>query len=118
MKNNDFRITVLSVPDRENLVAEISYKRKGWVEISAEVPNKFVIVFSNTEDGNYWEFPYDEAIEVIQEAKARLQKKQRTPEQQAEYDAMKKEQKNWKPTPEETAEYERKMEEQRKKYYG
>ena len=118
MKNKDFEITIVSLPDRENLVAEIYYKNVGWVEISAEIPHQFVVAFCNTDKGNYWEFSYDEAIEVLEEAKNRLQKKQRTSEQQAEYDAMKKEQENWQPTPEETAEYERKMKEQREKYYG
>ena len=132
MSKEDFRVVICSQPDRENLVAEISYKKiepdggstqttpeyVGWVEISAETPHEYVVCFCNTNEGNYWEFPYEEAMEVLQEAKSRLAKYQRTPEEQDEYDAMKKEQENWKPTPEETAEYERKMEEQRKKYYG
>lgn len=113
-----YTFIVCDVPDKEELVCQVFYKNKFWVEISAETPNNFVIQFYNKEDGNYWEFPYEEAMEVLQEAKSRLAKYQRTPEEQAEYDAMKKEQENWKPTPEETAEYERKMEAQRKKYYG
>ncbi|WP_316357031.1 hypothetical protein [Candidatus Neptunichlamydia sp. REUL1] len=118
MIKKDFEITIASLPDRENLVAEIFYKNVEWIEISAEIPNQFVVVFCNNDKGDYWEFPYEEAMKVLQEAKNRLAKYQRTPEEQAEYDAMKKEQENWNPTPEETAEYERKMEEQRKKYYG
>ncbi|QVL56903.1 MAG: hypothetical protein KFB93_05825 [Simkaniaceae bacterium] len=117
MSKNDFRVTVLSVPDRENLIAEISYKGKGWVEISAEVPNEFVVAFCNKEGSTYWEFSYEEAMEVLQEAKNRLAKFQRTPEEQAEYDAQRKKTGNWKPTPEERADYEAKMEAQRKKYY-
>ena len=117
MRKENFRITVLSVPDRENLVAEISYKGRGWVEISAEVSNEFVVAFCNKDNGNYWEFPFDEAMEVLQEAKDRLAKLQRTPEQQAAYEKRMKELENWEPTPEEQAEYEAKMEEQRKKYY-
>lgn len=118
MSKDNFQITVLSVPDRENLVAEISYNEKGWVEISAEVPNKFVIAFCNTDEGNYWEFPYQEAMEVLQKAKEQLAKLQRTPEEQARYEARMKELENWKPTPEEQADYEAKMEAQRKKWYG
>ena len=57
-------------------------------------------------------------MEVLAEAKERLSKYQRTPEEQAKYDADQKAMENWKPTPEETAEYERKMKEQREKYYG
>ena len=86
MKQGNFKITVGSLPDRENLVAEIYYKNKGWVEISAETPNEFIIAFCNCDKENYWEFPFDEAMEVLQEAKNRLAKLQRTDEQQKEHD--------------------------------
>ena len=132
MSKEDFRVVICSQPDRENLVAEISYKKieheggstqttpeyVGWAEISAETPHKYVVCFCNTDEGNYWEFSYNEAMEILEEAKNRLAKYQRTPEEQAEYDAWHEKYKDWNPTPEETAEYERKMEEQRKKYYG
>ena len=118
MSKDYFKIDILELPDRENTVAEIGYKKCQWAEISAEEPHNYVIQIYQHPDKNYWEFPFDEAMEVLQSAKKQLEKFQRTPEAQAEYDAMKKEQENWKPTPEETAEYERKMEEQRKKYYG
>ncbi|WP_316357513.1 hypothetical protein [Candidatus Neptunichlamydia sp. REUL1] len=118
MDNNTWEIIISSPSDRENLVAEIWYKNSYWAEVSAEIPHNYVIQLYNRSSFKYWEFPYEEAMKVLQEAKNRLAKYQRTPEEQAEYDAMKKEQENWNPTPEETAEYERKMEEQRKKYYG
>jgi hypothetical protein len=132
MSKEDFRVVICSQPDRENLVAEISYKKiehkgdstqttpeyVGWAEISAETPHQYVVCFCNKDEGNYWEFPYSEAMEVLEEAKNRLAKYQRTPEEQEEYDAWHEKYKDWKPSPEETAEYERKMEEQRKKYYG
>ena len=118
MKKDPWEIIISDPIDRQEPVSEIWYKNKYWVEISAEVPNKFMVQFYKHPKDNYWEFPYDEAMEILQEAKEHLRKMQRTPEEQAEYEAMKKEQENWNPTPEETAEYERKMEEQRKKYYG
>ena len=118
MKNKNFEIVIASLPDRENLVAEIFYKNVEWAEISAEVPNKFIVAFCNKEGSNYWEFSYEEAMEVLQEAKNQLAEKQRTPEQQERYDAWEKKYENWRPTPEERAEYEAKMEAQRKKYYG
>ena len=118
MSREDFRITIADVPGKEESVCEVYYKERGWVEISYNDAVHMDIVFFNKKEGDYWEFPYEEAMEIIQEAKERLAKYQRTPEDQAEYDAMKKEQENWKPTPEETAEYERKMEEQWEKYYG
>ena len=88
MKNKDFEIIIASLPDRENLVAEIFYKNTEWVEISAETPHKYVVCFCNTDDGNYWEFPFEEAMDVFQQAKDMLAEKQRTPEQQKEYDEM------------------------------
>jgi len=54
---------------------------------------------------------------VLEEAKNRLKELQRTPEEQARYEARMKELENWKPTPEEQADYEAKMEAQRKKWY-
>ena len=145
MSNKNFEITICSHPDKENLVAEVSYKKEElkevsavsyeagklkevstqtnpvyvvWAEISAETPHEYMVCFGNPNEFNILEFPYDEAMEVLAEAKERLSKYQRTPEEQAEYDADQKAMENWKPTPEETAEYERKMKEQREKYYG
>ena len=86
MSESDFNIDILDLPDRENLVAEIDYKQNQWVEISAEVPNEFVIQFYNHPEKDYWEFPYEEAMEVLQQAKDRLARLQRTPEEQKSYD--------------------------------
>jgi hypothetical protein len=97
MSKEDFRIVICCPSDRENLVAEIGYKREEWVEISAETPYEYVIQFYNKRSGDYWEFPYDEAMEVLEEAKNRLAKYQRTPEEQAEYDAEQKAQDNFNP---------------------
>jgi len=118
MSKEDFRITIADVPNREEPVCEIYYKEMGWVEISYESNGEFTVLFFNKNNSSYWEFPYDEAMEVLAEAKNRLAEHQRTPEQQKRYDERMKELENWQPTPEETAEYERKMKEQRDKYYG
>jgi len=118
MSKNDFNIDILELPDRENPVAEIDYKKYQWAEISAEESNNFMIQFYKHPHEDYWELPYDEAMGVLQEAKNRLAKLQRTPEEQARYEARMKELEDWKPTAEEQREYEAKMEAQRKKYYG
>ena len=118
MSKENWEILIADFPDREEPVCEIWYKGYHWADISEEVKGSCIIRFGNNSKGNYWEFPYEEAMEVLAEAKEHLKKMQRTPEAQAEYEAMKKEQENWQPTPEETAEYERKMKEQREKYYG
>ena len=86
MSKEDFRIVLADVPDKEEPVAEVYYKSEGWVQISAEVPNEFVIAFCNKADKSFWEFPYEEAMEVLQQAKDRLARLQRTPEEQKSYD--------------------------------
>ena len=118
MSREDWEILVADFPDKEEPVCEIWYKDKHWADVSEEVKDHCIILLGNSRDGNYWEFAYDEAMEILREAREHIKKMRRTPEQQAEYDAMKKEQENWKPTPEETDEYERKMKEQWEKYYG
>lgn len=118
MSREDFRIVIADMPDKEEPVAEVHYKNEFWVDLSYEDHKDFIVQFYNKNDGNYWEFSYDEAMEVLQEAKEQLAKLQRTPEEQARYEARMKELENWKPTPEEQADYEAKMEAQRKKWYG
>jgi len=117
MSREDFSIMIADVPNKEEPVCEVYYKETGWLEISYENCGQFIVVFFNKNNADHWEFPYEEAMAVLQEAKDRLAKFQRTPEQQAAYEKRMKELENWEPTPEEQAEYEAKMEEQRKKYY-
>jgi hypothetical protein len=118
MENTNWETIISYPPDKEEPIAEIYYKNEQCFEINYEDYGFFVVKIFNNEDGNFWEFSYDESIEGLQKAKNRLAEHQRTPEQQKRYDERIKELENWKPTPEETAEYERKMKEQREKYYG
>lgn len=118
MKYVGWKTIIGDFPDKENPVADVYYKQQHVFQIFKEDNTDYILRFANNPKAAYWEFPYDEAMEVLEEAKNHLKKLQRTPEEQAEHDAMKKEQENWKPTPEEAAEYERKMKEQWEKYYG
>ncbi|WP_316359474.1 hypothetical protein [Candidatus Neptunichlamydia sp. REUL1] len=118
MKYKGWKTILGDLPDKENPVADVYYENNQIFQIFKEDNTGYTIIFANNPGANYWEFPYNESIEVLQEAKDHLSKLQRTPEQQEAYEARMKELENWNPTPEETAEYERKMEEQRKKYYG
>lgn len=118
MYTEKYTFIVCDAPDKEELVCQVLYKNKFCIEVSAEEPHNYTIQIYNHPENKNWEFPYSEAMEVLEEAKNRLAKYQRTPEEQEEYDAWHEKYKDWKPSPEETAEYERKMEEQRKKYYG
>jgi hypothetical protein len=115
MRNDPWEIIISDPPDKEEPVAEIYYKNEQCFEINYEDRGFFVIKFYKNRNKKYWEFPYEEAMEVLQEAKEHLAKFQRTPEEQARYEARMKELENWKPTPEEQADYEAKMEAQRKK---
>lgn len=86
MTEHNHDITIAHMIDQEEPVAEIYHNNEQWAEISYDLPNNFTIQFFNRENGNYWEFPYEEAMEVLQQAKDRLARLQRTPEEQKSYD--------------------------------
>lgn len=67
-----FRITIASLPDRERLVAEILYEGVQWAEISQETGDEVVIQFYPHPRKKYWEFSYNEAMEVLEKAKTKL----------------------------------------------
>jgi len=67
----NFRITVNSLPDRENLVAEIYYKHYQVAEISQET-NELLIQIYCYKDKDSWEFSLEEFQKVIEEAKQKL----------------------------------------------
>lgn len=67
----NFCITIASLPNRENLVAEIFYEGVQWVEISQET-NETMIQFYFHPRQDYWEFILDDALEALTQAKKRL----------------------------------------------
>jgi hypothetical protein len=67
-----FRITVASLPDRERLVAEILYAGVEWAEISQERDNGLIIQFYSHPSKKYWEFPFEEAVKILEQAKNKL----------------------------------------------
>ena len=69
MKN--FRITINSLPDRENIVAEIYYRHYQVAEISQET-NELLIQIYSYKDKDYWEFSLEEFQKVIEVAKQKL----------------------------------------------
>lgn len=70
---NNFRIVISSPPDRERLVAEIWYNDMFWVEITQEQDKGEVKVqFYAHPKELCWEFPFNEAIEILEKAKNRL----------------------------------------------
>ncbi|MES2198547.1 MAG: hypothetical protein V4489_00050, partial [Chlamydiota bacterium] len=66
-----FRIKVADVPTRENLVAEIYYYNKMWVEISQETED-LLIQFYTYPHQEYWEFPFDLMMQTLEKAKEGL----------------------------------------------
>ena len=68
-----FRITIASLPDRENLVAEITCDGIEWAEISQETDQMIVQIYPNPQQ-ELWEFPIDEALLALENAKQRLLK--------------------------------------------
>ena len=66
----NFRIVIASLPNRENCVCEIYYNHVQWVEISQET-EEVIIQFYSYPDQDYWEFPLDVALEVLEKAKKR-----------------------------------------------
>jgi hypothetical protein len=67
-----FRITIASLPDREHLVAEILYEDVQWAEISQETDKKIIIQFYSHPRKKYWEFSFDEAVQILEKAKKKL----------------------------------------------
>ena len=63
-----FNVELSSVPDRENLVAEIWYEKKMVAEVNKET-EKFVIEFCLDEKIS---FMLDEFLEVLENAKRRI----------------------------------------------
>lgn len=68
---NNFRIVIASLPDRDKCVCEIYYNHVEWAEISQE-NSEIVIQFYSNPSQNYWEFPLDVALEVLQNAKKKF----------------------------------------------
>jgi hypothetical protein len=69
----EFDIKIASVPYRERLVVEIYYDKNHWAEISQEEEGGEVIIqFYPHPHEEYWEFPLDKALRILEEAKSEL----------------------------------------------
>ncbi|MFA6119337.1 MAG: hypothetical protein WC688_05420 [Parachlamydiales bacterium] len=65
------RITVVSLPDRENLVAEISYDGFQFAEISQET-GQLMIQFYRHPNKEFWGFSLEEFQKIVEKAKQKL----------------------------------------------
>ncbi len=66
-----FDVIIASLPDRERVVAEICYDNELWIELSQETDELIVQCYPSQKNA-YWEFPLNEALEVLEQAKLRL----------------------------------------------
>ncbi len=66
-----YRISIVSPPDRENLVAEIFFGEFQWAEVSHE-KNDFEIEFYPRPDHAFWQLSFVDAISSLAEAQQRL----------------------------------------------
>jgi hypothetical protein len=69
--NNEFEIVIASLPDNENLVAEIYYQNVYWVQISKEGELAQIQFYSHPHD-KCWKFSLEEALTILEKAKKRF----------------------------------------------
>ena len=73
MLSDRFRVTVSSLPDREELVAEVFYDHEQWVEISQELgQERPIIQFYSPLVKECWEFPLEDALEALELARKKF----------------------------------------------
>lgn len=68
---DSFRITIATLPDRYYPVVEIFYHGMQWAEISQE-SDDLIIQFYSPFNETCWEFPLDEALKTLEQAKVKL----------------------------------------------
>ena len=64
-------VDLASPPDREKLVAQISFDREQWAEVHQEA-GALTLELYPRQDGKPWEFPFDEAVAALGQAYRRL----------------------------------------------
>jgi hypothetical protein len=64
-------VDLASPPDREKLVAQISYGREQWAEVHQEA-DALTLELYPRRDGKPWEFSFAEALAALRHAQQRL----------------------------------------------
>jgi hypothetical protein len=67
----NFNISIASLPDRKQLVAEISYQGIQWAEIAQET-DEITVQFYPHPKQDYWEFPLEDILSILEKAKKKL----------------------------------------------
>lgn len=71
MRIGNFEIMISTLPHRERPVAEIYFGNMYWAQISQETDDLLIHLYSHPKEKS-WEFEFDEALEVLERAKAKL----------------------------------------------
>jgi hypothetical protein len=74
----ELTITIASLPDRENLVAELWLGDVQWGEINQE-GGSFTLEVYPHQSGKPWAFEVNEVIKQIEQAKSRLEERTLAP---------------------------------------
>ena len=69
--NKSFQISISSPPDREKLVAEISFGNEQWAEVNQEGA-ELRVEFYARQSGESWSLTFEEAIGALEAARKRL----------------------------------------------
>lgn len=70
----ELTITIASLPDRENLVAELWFGNMQWGEINQEGGSLTLEVYPQ-QSGKPWVFELNEVIKQVEQAKSRLEER-------------------------------------------
>jgi hypothetical protein len=71
MSLEKFKIEIASPPDREKLVAMVSFENDQWAELNLEF-EKMILEIYPRKDGKPWVFDFATALKVLHEAEQRL----------------------------------------------
>ncbi len=72
MRSGSFEIVITSPPDRDDVVAELSYNNAQILEVSWEHPPQFIVEIYPAPDGKPWHFDFDAFSIALQKTKERL----------------------------------------------
>ncbi|MBS0649648.1 MAG: hypothetical protein JSR93_00655 [Verrucomicrobia bacterium] len=73
MNKKEFSFRIASDVNKEKVFVEVFYGDDQWAEISQEEKDPLVIFFSPS-NAKYWEFSFQEALEILLKAKECLLK--------------------------------------------
>lgn len=67
----DFEIIITDIPSHDDLIVEVYYKKVQWVQVYQKDGILLYQFYGHPEE-SHWEFPVDEAMQVLERAKKRF----------------------------------------------